>query len=109
MGCVLSHMGHVLSHWVTCYHIWVCSHRCSVLKAYLGRRTACEAHAYGMHAHEVHACEMHVYEVHAMRCTPVRCTPMRCTPVRYTFIPSPVTLLHLSVALILRVRPLTRF
>src|SRR5947207_13395577 len=41
MGCVLSHMGHVLSHWVTCYHIWVCSHRCSVLKAYLGRRTAC--------------------------------------------------------------------
>src|SRR3981189_2190801 len=40
MGCVLSHMGHVLSHWVTCYHIWVCSHRCSVLKAYLGRRTA---------------------------------------------------------------------
>src|ERR1700722_4671776 len=41
MGYVLSHMGHVLSHWVTCYHIWVFSRRCSVLKAYLGRRTAC--------------------------------------------------------------------
>jgi hypothetical protein len=40
-GHVLSHMGHVLSHWVTCYHIRVYSHRCSVLKAYLGRRTAC--------------------------------------------------------------------
>src|ERR1700733_11704164 len=34
-------MGYVLSHWVTCYHIWVFSRRCSVLKAYLGRRTAC--------------------------------------------------------------------
>jgi hypothetical protein len=33
--------GYVLSHWVTCYHIWVFSRRCSVLKAYLGRRTAC--------------------------------------------------------------------
>src|ERR1700722_10875859 len=33
--------GYVLSHWVTCYHIWVFSCRCSVLKAYLGRRTAC--------------------------------------------------------------------
>ena len=41
MGYVLSHMGHVLSHWVTCYHIGVFSRRCSVLKAYLGRRTAC--------------------------------------------------------------------
>src|SRR3984885_48934 len=41
MGYVLSHMGHVLSYWVTCYHIWVFSRRCSVLKAYLGRRTAC--------------------------------------------------------------------
>src|ERR1700733_13305951 len=41
MGYVLSHMGHVLSYWVTCYYIWVFSRRCSVLKAYLGRRTAC--------------------------------------------------------------------
>src|ERR1700726_4157708 len=54
VGCVLSHIGYVPSHGlcaitygsrvITLGYVLShmgCSHRCSVLKAYLGRRTAC--------------------------------------------------------------------